>query len=252
MGSLTAEGLGLNNLGQSLGYSKEGRGDSTGYSSQTTTNVSQLNAAVKSALDELSTISKAVVDAVNQQIEESKNLSISLTQFDAKNPLGSMKAAMDVVSGRINVDHPENKALQISITDSRVSVSNKVDGMELGGWKNDPSSPTGISGYGIGLQLELGNPGRLGVGHTFTSYEVVNNKLNYDVITSTFNTEKIDNKNYSHKTTSIEYGLFSTITREGYLNNEIGGVNKSDITYDTVIGKFEIDYHYWNTAIGAV
>lgn len=252
MGSLTAAGLGLNNLGQSLGYSQGGRGDGTGYSSQTTTNVSQLNAAVKSALDELSTISKTVVDAVNKQLEENKNLSISLTQFDAKNPLGSMKAAMDVVSGRINVDHPENKALQISITDSRVSVSNKVDGMELGGWKNDSKSPTGISGYGIGQQLELGNTGRLGVGHTFTSYEVVDNKLNYNVITSTFKTEKINDKNYSHKTTSVEYGSFSTTTREGYLNHDIGGVNKANITYDTVIGKFTIDYHYWNTAKGAV
>lgn len=252
MGSLTAAGLGLNNLGQSLGYSSGDSGNGVGYSSQLTTNVSQLNIAVKSALDELSTISKTVVDAVNRQVEESKNLSISLTQFDAKNPLGSMKAAMDVVSGRINVDHPENKALQISITDSRVSVSNKVDGMELGGWKNDSKSPTGISGYGIGQQLELGNPGRLGVGNTFTSYEVVNNKLNYDVITSTFKTEKINDKDYGYKTTSVEYGSFSKTTREGYLNNEIGGVNKSNITYDTVIGKFEIDYHYWNTAMGAV
>lgn len=253
MGSLTAAGLGLDTLGQSLGYSSAGdRGDGTGYSSQMTTSTTQLDPSVKSALDELSTISKAVVEAVNKQVEETKNLSISLTQWDAKNPLGSMKAAMDVVSGKINLDHPENKALQISVTNSRVSVTNKVDGMELGGWKNDAKSPTGISGYGIGQQLELGNTGRLGVGHTFTSYEVVDNKLNYNVITSTFKTEKINDKNYSHKTTSVEYGSFSTTTREGYLNHEIGGVNKANITYDTVIGKFTIDYHYWNTVKGAV
>ena len=72
------------------------------------------------------------------------------------------------------------------------------------------------------------------------------------MITSTFKTEKINDKNYSHKTTSVEYGSFSTTTREGYLNHDIGGVNKANITYDTVIGKFTIDYHYWNTVKGAV
>lgn len=136
-----------------------------------------------------------------------------------------------------------NKSITIEVTKTgQISISDTATGTTLGGINEQGA-------YGVVEQGLLGNTGKLTLGSTFTSYNIVDNKLDFNNPIS----------QYSSKMTGLNTYQSTMITKEWYgVRTEVAQYspgtqyNTSLVTASTLVGNITWDKHYWNTPSKAV
>ena len=136
-----------------------------------------------------------------------------------------------------------NKAISIEVTKTgQISIFDTATGTTLGGINEQGA-------YGVVEQGLLGNMGKLTLGSTFTSYDIVDNKLDFNNPISQYSSRMIGPNTYQSTMTTKEwYGTRTEVAQYSPGTQ----YNVSQVTASSLIGTITWDMHYWNTPGKAV